>query len=116
MNCRNPKDVEIRAHWSPMSGNTELLVTQGYQEFDSSQPYSVVSEVVMTQVDRAKPISYDVYPTFQLSNRNAQALMDQLWQCGVRPTEGKGSAGQLKAVEYHLEDMRKLVFNDQLKK
>jgi len=99
-----------------MTGQVELIVTQGYQEFDSSQPYSVVGAVEMLEVNLGATLNYDVYPTFQLSNRNAQALMEQLWQCGIRPSEGKGSAGQLKAVEYHLEDMRKLVFNDQLKK
>jgi len=41
----------------------------------------------------------------------AQLLMDDLWNCGIRPTEGSGSAGSLKATEYHLEDMRKLVFH-----
>lgn len=39
--------------------------------------------------------------------------MDDLWRAGFRPTEGKGSAGALKAVEYHLEDMRRLVFKDE---
>lgn len=39
----------------------------------------------------------------------AQTLMDDLWDCGVRPTEGKGSAGAMAATEKHLGDMRKLV-------
>jgi len=39
----------------------------------------------------------------------AQELMDDLWRCGIRPTEGKGSAGQLSAVNEHLSDMRKIV-------
>lgn len=42
----------------------------------------------------------------------AQLLMDDLWNCGVRPTEGAGSAGALAAVQAHLADMRKLVFAD----
>ncbi len=40
----------------------------------------------------------------------AQQLMDDLWQCGIRPSEGSGSAGALAATERHLADMRKLVF------
>ncbi len=36
--------------------------------------------------------------------------MDDLWAAGLRPTEGTGSAGALRAVERHLEDMRRLVF------
>ena len=45
----------------------------------------------------------------QLSNSAAQLLMDDLWQAGLRPSEGTGSAGSLKATEKHLEDMRKIV-------
>lgn len=40
----------------------------------------------------------------------SQELMDTLWQCGVRPTEAKGSAGQLTAIQSHLADLQKLVF------
>lgn len=45
-----------------------------------------------------------------LSPTQAQILMDSLWDCGLRPSEGSGSAGALKAVQNHLEDMRTLVF------
>jgi hypothetical protein len=40
----------------------------------------------------------------------AQELMDGLWQCGLRPSEGTGSAGALKATENHLKDMQTIVF------
>jgi hypothetical protein len=46
----------------------------------------------------------------QLQDCQAQDLMDKLWMAGLRPTEGKGSAGALAATERHLKDMRKLVF------
>ena len=42
-------------------------------------------------------------------------LMDDLWQCGLRPSEGTGSAGALAATQKHLDDMRKLVFQDFVK-
>ena len=48
--------------------------------------------------------------TFEMTDQEAQVVMDDLWAAGYRPTEGAGSAGALKATEYHLEDMRKLVF------
>lgn len=41
----------------------------------------------------------------------AQVLMDDLWTCGIRPTEGKGSAGAMAATEKHLKDMRAIVSN-----
>lgn len=51
-----------------------------------------------------------VPPAFSLEIKEAQELMDKLWQCGLRPTEGTGSAGSLAATQRHLEDMRTLVF------
>ena len=42
----------------------------------------------------------------QLPRETAQQLMDALWQCGLRPSEGSGSAGALKATEAHLKDMQ----------
>ena len=40
----------------------------------------------------------------------AQTLMDQMYEAGIRPTAGAGSVGQLSAVQAHLDDMRKLAF------
>lgn len=45
---------------------------------------------------------------FSLPYDLTQNLMDELWRCGFRPTEGTGSAGSLKATENHLADMQKL--------
>jgi hypothetical protein len=47
---------------------------------------------------------------YLMTKNEAQGLMDRLWTCGIRPTEAAGSAGQLAAVQAHLEDMRKLAF------
>ncbi len=47
-----------------------------------------------------------------LGHHEAQILMDELWSCGLRPTEGKGSAGAMAAVQEHLKDLRRLVFAD----
>jgi hypothetical protein len=51
-------------------------------------------------------------PVMVLSQKDAQQLMDELWQCGLRPSEGTGSAGAMAAVQKHLEDMRTLVFKE----
>jgi len=39
-------------------------------------------------------------------------LMDSLWDLGIRPSNGSGDFNAFTAVQYHLEDMRKLVFKD----
>jgi len=49
-------------------------------------------------------------PFMRLPIQTAQNLIDELWQCGLRPTEGTGSAGSLKATQNHLSDLRKIVF------
>lgn len=51
-----------------------------------------------------------VEPTMTFSMEEAQQIMDELWQCGLRPTEGTGSAGSLAATERHLQDMRDIAF------
>lgn len=54
--------------------------------------------------------------TFNLSIEAAQDLINQLWGLGMRPTQKVGYEGQLEAVKYHLEDMRKLVFDANTKR
>jgi hypothetical protein len=49
-------------------------------------------------------------PFVRLEMPEAQMLMDELWKCGLRPTEGTGSAGALAATQAHLDDMRRLCF------
>jgi hypothetical protein len=50
-------------------------------------------------------------PAIEVDNDSAQQLMDQLWICGLRPSEGSGSAGSLAATQDHLSDMRLIAFN-----
>ena len=45
------------------------------------------------------------------SVEDLQILMNNLWDLGIRPDQAKGSAGQLKATEKHLQDMRTIVMN-----
>jgi len=49
-----------------------------------------------------------IEPMVRLSNQEAQMLIDELWRCGLRPSEGTGSAGSLAATEKHLADMQKI--------
>jgi hypothetical protein len=65
----------------------------------------------------AKPIEFEqreLYeansePYLEIPKHAAQKLIDDLWDCGLRPSEGSGSAGQLAAVQNHLADLRKLL-------
>ena len=61
------------------------------------------------KMEKREPHTYYA-PIMQIDMTAAQVLMDNLWDCGIRPTEGKGSAGALKATEDHLKDMREIAF------
>jgi len=69
-----------------------------------------VGKVIMEKVETGSIIPSDCH--INLEDIAAQVLMDDLWSCGIRPSEGTGSAGAFKAQGAHLEDMRKLVFEE----
>lgn len=73
--------------------------------FDESETH-IASIVSMAEV----PPNSVIEPTMSLSMDEAQQLMDELWYCGLRPSEGTGSAGSLAATERHLQDMRDIAF------
>jgi hypothetical protein len=50
-------------------------------------------------------------PSMSLTFEEAEALITELWNSGVRPS-GVGSSGELAATKAHLEDMRTLVFKE----
>ena len=68
---------------------------------------------VAQQLEFKEQISrFQEAPSFlELDKTSAQVLMDDLWQCGLRPSEGTGSAGQLAATQKHLSDLHKIVFH-----
>lgn len=68
---------------------------------------SIAAPVTMV---KREPDTLVVEPMLRLEIHTAQQLMDELWQCGLRPTEGTGSAGSLKATENHLADMQRIAF------
>jgi hypothetical protein len=62
----------------------------------------------LTLVPHAEGQAYE--PTVRLEREIAQVMIDRLWDCGLRPSEGTGSAGSLAATQKHLEDMRAIAF------
>lgn len=48
---------------------------------------------------------------WQMSDAEAQDLMQALWDQGYRPNSGEGTSAQVDAMRAHLEDMRTLVFD-----
>jgi len=81
-------------------------LTIGRKWFDAGEWYGEVASLTYAPIKE-----YTVPPpTITMSKQEAQVLMDSLWDSGIRPTEGAGSAGSLAATQKHLQDMRKIVF------
>lgn len=49
-------------------------------------------------------------PLTTLELNEAQELMDELWNCGIRPTDGAGSAGAMQRAENHIKDLQKITY------
>lgn len=81
-----------------MGDETELYIFQkvdGHRAYCSNVTLQTVEEGVSAP---PSPIVIDATA--------AQVLMDDLWNCGVRPTEGTGSAGQSLAQQNHIKDLQ----------
>lgn len=92
-------DLEFRAERSAMRCTVDIYV------LDRATGKWVTDLVVGT-------IEEGTYmrPPIEIDVTAAQGLMDELWRCGLRPTEGTGSAGSLAATERHLADMQRIAF------
>ena len=87
---------------SPWSIEVQLL----FADFINGKPYV------------AKPLEFEpmeeggtARPTHSMFPQQAQELFNKLYAIGYRPTDGTGNTGHVEALKYHLEDMRKLVFD-----
>lgn len=82
-----------------------------YQKYPDGTRFRV-KNIDMEQVTETVASTYQDNGLIQIDPTAAQELMDDLWQCGVRPTEGTGSAGQAQAMQKHISDLEKV--NDKL--
>jgi hypothetical protein len=98
----NTRDLKIRANRDPWSRFVELAVIfdQGKKTFSAKRLEIVEHDPSMV-----------VEPFISIYPGAAQLLMDDLWQAGIRPSEGTGSAGALAATQDHLKDIRRLLFH-----
>lgn len=95
------RDLRIDSHRSWQHQAIELLI---HCERDHER--YAVSDLTFTRIEPG----HMLFPSLRIDNDAAQALMDGLWECGIRPTAGAGTAGAMAATERHLADMRRLAF------
>ena len=89
----------VRAQRTPWRDSVDVLI---YEENDGAR-WVTRAEFTVERLQEGQVVGE---PTFTLEAHTGQELMDALWDCGLRPSEGSGSAGQLAATQKHLEDMR----------
>lgn len=96
------RNVRIYAEREPILDTLRFtVIAENDKTIQMAEPI-VMSPVPDDILYGAQPTS----PTFRLDLTGAQFLMDQLWICGLRPSEGTGSAGALAATQDHLRTVQ----------
>lgn len=91
----------VKASRVPWRGAIEIGIFRSYGS--SEMQFLTLEEVPQTVSEGAV-----IEPAFELREELAQMLMDELWVCGIRPTEGAGTAGAMRAAENNLKDLREV--------
>jgi hypothetical protein len=99
--------IEVRAFNRWWVDDIGIFLRQTRQE-GATRPTRYAGRTVI--FEPLEPCVLQQEPTFTLDLAEAQRLMDELWNCGCRPTQGKQSEGVTAAQGRHLEDMRALAF------
>lgn len=99
-------EKRIFVNSEPMQQSVQIFIAG--KDINGERVY--VPKLEWVNLSNEDMIASNFQPTTYLRMENAQALMDDLWKIGFRPSEGTGSAGSLKATENHLKDMQQLVW------
>lgn len=67
----------------------------------------IANNMVFTTVEQGSVIPADA--GIQLSGDEASRLADELWEAGVRPKGQAGTAGQIAAMQAHIDDLREIL-------
>jgi len=108
MNLTRHMQVAVRRNFAAF-GDIEIAVFEHSSNEKGNVAVAMALPLTFQTID---PYDYGIQhvPTMRLPDESAQQLMDGLWNAGLRPKEGSGSAGALAATQKHLEDFRALVF------
>ena len=88
----------------------------GFQLYIADEGSRVVGQGDPNRIGIAKPMVFEkieiglhVDPVLSMKKQEAEALMNELWRVGIRPSNGEGNVGQIGAIKHHLNDMRAIV-------
>lgn len=98
-----------RGRWSAYRQYRSVALF-GYEKHDAVhdavlQPVSFNTVLVDTTIAQLAD-----EPSMQLSIESVQALMDELWSIGIRPSGRPDPQPQIEAMQAHIRDLQRLVF------
>ncbi len=97
---------EIRARIQDWFGRIAVLI-----RITRNNRVSIGETIIMREIGTIEETANMVSPishTFDMTKSEAQLLMDDLWNCGIRPSDRVPDVKQFLAVERHLGDMRRI--------
>lgn len=97
----NKFDIRIRDNFN--TGKYDIAITS----IDDRNNLSYGAPLTFVIQDETTPLK----PVVSLEKEDLQRFFNELWAIGLRPKDGTGNSGHIASMQYHLEDMRKLVFD-----
>lgn len=100
-------DIKAKLNYNMAYDNNDLFIfLRNSHSFDKQY----LSNATVITVNRDKPIEPFVRDETFPVKPFMQAIMNEAWEHGMRPTGFKDVQNETVAIRYHLEDMRKLAF------
>jgi len=100
---------KVDYYWEPRKQVYELLIRQ----FAGPGKMSYVTNLEFKSIDTVPGQLLQEVPVLELEKEDAEDFMrafaNAAWKMGIKPTEFKEDNSELKAVKYHLEDMREMM-------
>lgn len=93
------EDIKVRAQAVNFRDAVEFIIRQK----QSDGKIALAEPIIMKSHN---PPFLHCPPTFSLSLTSAQILMDDLWNCGLRPTEARDGNEVIAAIKAHLADVQ----------
>jgi hypothetical protein len=105
----NIKRIHLRARSSEFSPRDDVQFFFAVELEDGKQ--YAAKEIILQPLVRYTPISSCI----EVPGHELQALVNDLWDVRVRPHDALASSGQLETINNHLADLRRLVFDYEVK-
>ncbi len=103
---------EFKAYTRYQAFSDELETALILKFYDGRRFYYTLNQIEydLYKVDAVKPLIDPDQKLFISNSQVLQSIMDTAWENGMRPTGFTDVKNETAAIRYHLEDMRKLIF------